>query len=49
MTLTKEGKQIVDEFNAFFPREDDKAKKFLSPEEYKTLIELLSKIDDNTD
>ncbi|EFR97456.1 MarR family transcriptional regulator, partial [Listeria ivanovii FSL F6-596] len=49
VTLTKEGKQIVDEFNAFFPREDDKAKKILSTEEYKTLFELLSKIDDNSD
>lgn len=49
VTLTTEGKRIVDEFNAFFPREDDKAKKILSVDEYKTLIELLSKIDDNTD
>ncbi|WP_271005852.1 MarR family winged helix-turn-helix transcriptional regulator [Listeria seeligeri] len=49
VTLTTEGKRIVDEFNAFFPREDDKAKKILSADEYKTLIELLSKIDDNTD
>lgn len=49
VTLTTEGKRIVDEFNAFFPREDDKAKKILSADEYKTLIELLSKIDENTE
>lgn len=49
VTLTEEGKQIVDEFNASFPREDDKAKKILSADEYKTFIDLLSKIDDNTE
>lgn len=49
VTLTEEGKRIVDEFNAFFPREDDKAKKILSSDDYQTLIELLSKIDDNTE
>lgn len=49
VTLTDEGKQIVDEFNASFPREDDKAKKILSADEYKTFIDLLSKIDDNTE
>ncbi|MBC2295846.1 MarR family transcriptional regulator [Listeria welshimeri] len=49
VTLTEEGKRIVDEFNDFFPREDDKAKKILSSDEYQTLIELLSKIDDNTE
>lgn len=49
VTLAEEGKRIVDEFNAFFPREDDKAKKILSSDEYQTLIELLSKIDDNTE
>ncbi|HEL8745220.1 TPA: MarR family transcriptional regulator, partial [Listeria monocytogenes] len=29
VTLTEEGKRIVDEFNESFPREDDKAKKIL--------------------
>ncbi|EAF5217087.1 MarR family transcriptional regulator [Listeria monocytogenes] len=49
VTLTEEGKRIVDEFNESFPREDDKAKKILSADEYKIFIDLLSKIDDNTE
>lgn len=44
VTLTEEGKRIVDEFNESFPREDDKAKKSFPLTSIKSLLIYLVKL-----